>query len=378
MKPCAEKLVILFRMTLPFIKLIGSPYDKGLQHGSALRSRVQHNIDAYFAYFERLGAQRPAVIERASTLAAAVAQQNPDYYAGMQGIATGANVTFSEVAALNMRSEIVYYLMSSKYKALSDITGELTRDGCTAWAVHPDNSPDGHLRIGQNWDWNRDVLCAVLHDYVDDDFAVLGFTEAGIFGCKIGLNSAGIGLCINGLYSSDDSWETICTPMHVRFYNILRQRQLADAIDAILGEDRSIAGNFLLGQTPNCVVNIEAGTTQHNRLDWQDGFIVHANHFVGDGVAEPIYERRPASVGRHARMAEMLQAARQVGHADLVAFSKDRQNAPDAVCRLGDDPARPYEEQGVTVTAAILDLTAGEAFFTDGPPNQAAYVGYAL
>jgi isopenicillin-N N-acyltransferase-like protein len=258
------------------------------------------------------------------------------------------------------------------------VTAELTRDGCTAWAVHPENSPDGHLRIGQNWDWNRDVLGAVLHDHVDDDFTVLGFTEAGIFGCKIGLNSAGLGLCINGLYSSDDSWETICTPMHVRFHNILQQRQINDAIDVVLGENRSIAGNFLLGQAPNCVVNIEAGTTQHNRLDWHAGFIVHANHFVGEGVAEPQFERRHTSVGRHERMAELLQSAGSVGHDDLIAFSRDRINAPDAVCRIGDDPTRPYEDQGVTITGVILDLTTREAFFTDGPPNQANYVRYGL
>lgn len=373
-----SKFSYTFAMTLPFIHLTGSPYHKGFQHGSTLCERVRHNITAYFAYFQRLGADRSAVIERATTLAAAVLQQNPDYHAGMRGIAAGAEVSFAEIAALNMRSEIVYYLMSSKYTTIADATGELTRDGCTTWAVHPDRSPDGHLRIGQNWDWNRDVLGAILHDTVDEHFAVLGFTEAGIFGCKIGLNSAGLGLCISGLYSSDDSWETICTPMHVRFYNILRQRQLDDAIDVILRENRSIAGNFLLGQSPNRAVDIEAGTVNHNRLEWENGFVVHANHFVGDGVEEPIYERRHTSVGRHDRMTELLHAAGTVGHDHLIEFSQDRKNAPEAVCRLGDDPARPPEDQGVTVTACILDLTAREAFFTDGPPTQAEYVRYSI
>lgn len=359
-------------MTLPLIHLTGSSYDKGLQHGTKLRKRVQHNIGAYFGYFERLGATRPAVIERAKTLAAIVAEQYPDYDAGMQGIAAGAEVEFNDIAALNMRSEIVYYLRGRQFDH------ELTRDGCTAWAVHPNNSPDGHLRIGQNWDWNRDVLGAILHDTVDDDFAVLGFTEAGIFGCKIGMNSAGVGLCINGLYSNNDSWDAVFTPMHVRFHHILRQRRLEDALDVILREDRSIAGNFLVGQAPDCAVNIEAGTANHNRLEWENGFIVHANHFVGDGVDEPMFERRETSVGRHERMVDLLNETGTVGHENLITFSRDRVHAPDAICRIGDDPTRPPEDQGVTNTAAILDLTAGEAFFTDGPPNQAEYMKYTL
>src|SRR5207249_7584708 len=36
---------------------------------------------------------------------------------------------------------------------------------------------------------------------------VLCFTEAGVVGGKIGMNSEGIGLAINGLVSNRDNWE---------------------------------------------------------------------------------------------------------------------------------------------------------------------------
>ena len=361
-------------MTLPLIYLTGSAYEKGRQHGEALRDRILNNVEAYFGYFGRLGVNKAGALDRARALADAVRHQNPDYHEAMRGIADGSGVPFDEIAALNMRSEIVYYLRSKQIV-------ELSADGCTAWAVHPGRSDDGHLRIGQNWDWNRDVLGAILHETVSDDFAVLGFTEAGQVGCKIGLNSAGVGLCINGLFSNSDSWEAVVKPMHVRFYEILRQENLDAAVDIIVNEDRSIAGNFLLGATPNHAANIEAGTSKHNRIDWRDGFIVHANHFVdpeGSGIDEPVFERRETSVGRHERMEELLGSAETVSHDDLVAFSRDRANAPESICRLGDDPLRPAADQGVSVTAAILDLTAGEAWFTDGPPSGAEYVRYSL
>jgi isopenicillin-N N-acyltransferase-like protein len=39
---------------------------------------------------------------------------------------------------------------------------------------------------------------AVLHTTDDDSFETLAYTESGIVGAKIGLNTAGLGLCING------------------------------------------------------------------------------------------------------------------------------------------------------------------------------------
>jgi hypothetical protein len=32
----------------------------------------------------------------------------------------------------------------------------------------------------------------------------VGFTEAGIVGCKMGVNAVGIGLCVNGLVTNRD------------------------------------------------------------------------------------------------------------------------------------------------------------------------------
>ncbi len=53
-----------------------------------------------------------------------------------------------------------------------------------------------------------------------DGLRTLSFTEAGIFGGKIGLNSAGLGLTVNGLTTTDDDWSRLSKPFHVRCYEI--------------------------------------------------------------------------------------------------------------------------------------------------------------
>ncbi|MCV4566995.1 hypothetical protein OFB72_31030, partial [Escherichia coli] len=67
--------------------------------------------------------------------------------------------------------------------------GHEAPNGCTAFALLPAHSADGALWMGQNWDWIEDAKGALQHVTEPDGTRVLAFTEAGIFGGKIGLNS---------------------------------------------------------------------------------------------------------------------------------------------------------------------------------------------
>jgi isopenicillin-N N-acyltransferase-like protein len=132
----------------------------------------------------------------------------------------GARVDFDDIVTLNVRYEILYYQFGINAPT----------DGCTAFAVSPERSADGHLLIGQNWDWVPDVRGAVLRTLDPDGHWTLSFTEAGVVGGKIGLSSAGIGLTINGLTTTSDDWSRIGKPFHLRCYEILRARDLNRAI----------------------------------------------------------------------------------------------------------------------------------------------------
>ena len=106
----------------------------------------------------------------ASRYAGAIAGQNRDYFDGMRGIADGSGFALEEIAALQVRYEILYYQYG---RSSEDV------DGCTAFAVLPEASDSGHLLVGQNWDWIPQVLGAVLHTTDPDGTADTGLHRGG-------------------------------------------------------------------------------------------------------------------------------------------------------------------------------------------------------
>jgi isopenicillin-N N-acyltransferase like protein len=204
-------------VTFPIIQLSGSSFQQGVQHGRDLKSRIGENLEIYFDRFKREAHLEPdEVLERAAKMLDVIQNLNLEYYDGMRGISEGSGFDLLEIAALNVRYEILYYQFGEV--ALEEhglAPRERVVDGCTAFAVLPEASSNNQLLIGQNWDWIPDVKGAILHTKHEDGLETLAFTEAGIFGGKLGLNSFGMGLCINGITSMDDDWARPVRPVHV-------------------------------------------------------------------------------------------------------------------------------------------------------------------
>lgn len=358
-------------MALPLVRLEGSPYTQGAQHGEALRAQIAHNLELYFSRFEReLKLTRDETLARAGRYAEAVRAQSPAYYEGMRGIAAGAGVAFAAIAALNVRYELFY----------DEFAEKPVPDGCTAFALLPEATTTGHLLLGENWDWIAGVRGAVLHSVDPDGFASLAFSEAGIFGGKIGLNSAGLGLMINGLTSHADDWSRLRRPFHTRCYEILRSRDLDAAVAVVAGEDRSCSANFMLAQAPDQVVNLETSPDRAGASRCVGGCLVHANHFVDPaalGVSERNVETNPHSHRRHARLDELLRGRGPLGLDDVQAALRDHQGHPYSVC-FHIDPAEPPEEYYESVVSVVVDLHDLALYITDGPPCSNEYVRHSL
>ena len=120
------------------------------------------------------------------------------YLEEMRGIAEGAGVDDADVLAINVRTEVMF---AAKARA-----GGPSRLGeCSAFAVTPARSADGHTLIGQNWDWllhSADTVVVLEAEQPDrPDFVTV--VEAGLL-AKTGMNSSGIGLVTNALVSDAD------------------------------------------------------------------------------------------------------------------------------------------------------------------------------
>jgi len=361
-------------MSLPFVKLSGSAYEQGVGHGRQLRQRIGRNLDVYFDRFRRDSLlSREEVLRRASLYLPAIASHNRDYHDGMMGIAEGSGYTLEEIAALNVRYEIIYY--QAMAQALAAV-----QDGCTSFALAPQRTRDGHLIIGQNWDWIPHVLGAVLHTSYPDGFQTLAFTEAGIFGGKIGLNSAGLGVCVNGISSTADDWASLEKPFHLRCYEILRSRKFGEAVSVVTDTARSCSANFLIGQSPDQVIDIEAAPESVNLIELEGGSLVHTNHFVAPqelGITEPPSDRRHLSCRRLDRMSSMLQSSRLISVEEITEHLQDHTTAPSGICRH-EDPDAPAREQFRTIASMIIDLDERTLRISDGPPCESSYELHTL
>jgi isopenicillin-N N-acyltransferase like protein len=358
-------------MTLPVVYVDGGPYDQGRQHGAALRDQIGHNLDVYFDRFEREVELLPEEARAHAARYQPLLDGGP-YFDALRGMAKGSGQAVIDLLVLNVRYELLYYQYG--------VCGVGGPDGCTSFAVLPRGSANGHLLLGQNWDWIPQVRGAVLHTQEPDGLETLSFTEAGIVGGKIGLNSAGLGLAINGLFSTADDWARMEMPFHVRCYEILRRRSLQAAVGLVVAGQRSCSANFLLAQPPNLAVDVESAPERVRELAPEANTLVHTNHFLDPeqlGITEPIVERRPHSYWRHTRMQALLDARPSIGVGDLEVALRDHEHYPDGICRH-EHPDDPPEEWLITVTSAIMDLEDLSLRLTDGPPCEHQYERFSL
>jgi isopenicillin-N N-acyltransferase-like protein len=287
----------------------------------------------------------------------------------MCGIAEGAAVSFDAILVLNCRSELMF--------AAARKRGDPPPSECTSFAVTPERSAEGHMVLGQNWDWvpvAREV-CVLLEVQRDDEPSFATLVEAGML-AKVGMNDAGLGLCTNTLVSERDA-NRPGVPYHI----MLRALLGADSVDRaqrILGSvERALSANYLLADKSGRAVNFETiagGSAQIHATVPQNGLIAHSNHFLSPDfrVIDAFVANSPHSLTRLADMWEGLRQSSRPSIGQLQQALRSHRHAPNGVCSHPDPAAHPVYAR-TTVASFIADLTAGTFWFTDGPPCASDY-----
>ncbi len=355
---------------LPIIHLKGTPHEQGLTHGKLARDAIRQNLEIYFERFQSEGKLSLSEVQsRAEKYWAAIQRQNNNYAQSLMGVAEGSGFDLLKLVALNVRYEIMYHQFMANSFA----------DGCSVIAIAPSRSANGHLLMGENWDWIPNVKGLVL--YIEEGTnKILCFTEAGIVGGKLGLNNYGLGLGINGLNTTIDDWARLRTPFHVRCYEILRARSLQEAEVIITGQERSCSANYLIAQVEDQIKNIETAPESVLTLKNQNGMVAHTNHFVEPGdlhIEEPPNDNRPYSCQRLDRVYALLQKKHKVSLDDIRDVLSDHQGHPYAICRHIDEALSPAEHYQ-TVIAVLMDLHERTLWISDGPPCESPFQKFSI
>ncbi|KAH8808818.1 acyl-coenzyme A:6-aminopenicillanic acid acyl-transferase-domain-containing protein [Xylogone sp. PMI_703] len=248
-------------MAIKQISCSGSSYEIGYTHGCEAAPEIGRSISFYSGLFMKHSKLAwPNVQELAKDFDELVKNKWPRYYQELQGIADGANRDLLDIIALNVRSEIVFGKFS---------------DGCTSLYYQDANT----TYMGQNWDWMEEQGHNLIQlTIIQKDLPTIKMvTEAGIIG-KIGMNSAGLGLCFNAIRAK--GLDKTRVPVHIGLRIVLESTSAQEAINKLEAVGMASAAHFLIGDA-TIAVGLEFTSSTFAKIPINEhGYIVHSNHML--------------------------------------------------------------------------------------------------
>jgi isopenicillin-N N-acyltransferase like protein len=350
----------------PLVCVSGTPRERGRQHGELLRDRVGLGVERYMGRFAHFaGLTRAEARTAALSFAAPIEAYDAEILDELAGIAEGAGLPFEDVLAMNCRSELMFGFAGAE---------------CSSFALQPTVTADGHTYVGQNWDWAPDIsetIAVIVIRQEPDKPDVLLLDEAGIVG-RMGLNSAGIGLCTNTLIADQGPPEGV--PYNVLLRGVLNQRRLDDAIGALIRPLRAICANYVIGDAGGQTIDVELAPREFDYLPPQDGLITHGNHFAGGRLRlnDRTVEKWPDSLYRECRLRQMLAArAPDIRVEHMQEALRDGYGHPNAISRHA-DPSQERLDRLQTIASILVDCDDRECWIAFGPPDEAPYEHFTL
>jgi isopenicillin-N N-acyltransferase-like protein len=216
---------------------IGDPGERGLEHGRLLAGEIQQTVELYLRYFATPEAE---IVSMAEEYSRAVREYNVDYATEIEAIAEAADLPPWKIYALNARTEII------NRKAPE----------CTALYFARNRI------LGQNWDW---------------------LIEPGML-AKIGMNSCGLGVCLNILLQPHGG---AGVPVHVVLRAVLDSMSIEQAKQEIMRSGNDKASHLLLGDARGGCFGMELAAEGVHELTPTNDLLVHTNHYLTPGIAEP-------------------------------------------------------------------------------------------
>lgn len=344
----------------------GAPRDRGFSYGSSAKDLIHKNIEIYRVLYRRFaGLEWDNVKAEAEGWIPIIRKYDGEIMDEIEGIAAGAECSVEEIVALNARYEFSITTLSRR-----------NRRECTAFAVTPDSSLIDETILGQNWDFRSRFreTCLILGVRQEGEKPdVLMHLEAGTVGHK-GLNSSGLGLCINALLSDRDRVEAGVPLVSVVARKILNSSTMRDAVHAVTRAKRSASINYLIAHSGGEALDLEVTPEDVAVLHPNEGILTHSNNFLSPNFTFRDLGKNvfPDSLVRWDRMRRLLISKKRLNVNSIRAAVSDHFDYPNSICRHPDQRAHP-DEQFETLTSVLMILGEGRLYFTEGAPCRAKY-----
>ncbi|KAF4982201.1 hypothetical protein FZEAL_2085 [Fusarium zealandicum] len=339
----------------------GTPYEIGHQHGTAAKDKVAGSLAFYRGLFQTTCSMNwKAVQEEASNYVAPLQQLCPRYVDEIRGVADGAGVRFLDMVALNVRTEITFSLFTE------DPSIDMRSDGCTSLACRDES---GKILLAQNWDWQAEQAPNLFICHISQpgtglpDISMV--TEGGVIG-KIGLNSAGVGVCLNAIRARGVDSSRL--PIHLALRTVLESMSARAAAKKLHTAGTAGSGHILVSDETEAI-GLECTSVGIKELEMDGkGRLVHANHLVLDhpGVVEsPWLADSSSRVKRLSSLLGEKPASRSITSSYLFDLFQDEEGYPAAINRRQIDGCATQ-----TLFNIIMDLAARKATVAFGRPTS--------
>jgi len=346
----------------PFIKVAGSPYEMGYQHGQTCDDRIKKFVELIIkGASDGKSVTRQDVLNRTKVFQPLFEEYCPKLVEEIRGLADGARIPFEEALLLQIRGEI----------------NNVCSSGCTAYAISGEGTANGEIIIGQNSDMTpvMEELGIVLHLTPEKGQNIIMWTFGGHLGYH-GMNSAGVAHFANAL-SGGPGWQ-FGLPHYPVKRRMLEQATVAECLRLLDNTQVCSSGNYVLTGGCRTIIDVELTPEGYATLDDAgEGFIVHTNHFLSPRFATFDTDARssPDSFERLNRLRTLIKNEYgSITVESVKGFLRDHENPPISICRHLNE----QNPNSKTVASMITEPESGRFHVCVGNPCENEFQTYDI
>ena len=355
-------------LTLPVIRLSGSPTAMGRAYGEALRGPIRafvaQRVEAARIYLGERGIRdADALRTLGGECLAALEAWHPDGWAEHVATAQGAGVDPVDLYTTGNMTDVRDILVLGSMAAESE--------GCTTAHAGAGRTAAGRVLAAQTWDLNPGDLeyVVAVHRQPAAGPETWSVTCAG---CPslVGMNAAGVAV---GTTNIKARGSRVGIPYLSLLHRMLDCGSRTEAEAVLTAAPRAAAHTYWIADAGG-VTDVECtATTAVRREAGAAGFLTRTNHCLDD--AHRAREGEPATASSRARLARSAAAlsAGGVTVASLKALFADRADGVESINRFAEDG------QGTSTNACIIAEPATRTIHAcRGSSDRGEWVSFAF
>ncbi len=352
--------------TFRVVELTGTPYERGLRHGTVLREAIHASVAAWKENLRASFSVDPDTFIKAfvasTNYVPAIDRWTPGLLDEVRGIAAGSGIDFPTMLTFQLVDE--YWVHG----------GAIAREHCSGLGIGA--TADHGAIVAQNMDLEgfRDGFQTLMHIRDAGGLEAYVLTMPGLIGFN-GINNRGVGVTANTLAQLANNRDGLPVAFVIR--GVLQRGTFDEAAAFVKSVHHASGQNYIVGGSRR-VAFFEASSAKVVEVGSAGGFIYHTNHPLANddyNEAGAVEMRQPdLQANTRTRYAALKKRLVADPGADIVGLVKDTLRSHDSeanpVCRHLQSPLRSFTYAS---TIMVLSTTGPYLVAAPGPPDRQEY-----